>query len=121
MADLDLIEILDYIDPSILDYSEWCSVGMALKEDGYTASVWEQWSSKDSKRYNPGECFKKRNGIAFRGNSKPVTAGTIVQMAKDQGWLPKSEYFNNKESKELDWDDIIGAKDELVIVDKKLA
>ena len=113
----DLIDILDYIDPAVLDYQEWVNVGMALKEDGYTASVWEQWSSKDSKRYNPGECFKKWD--SFRGNSKPVTAGTIVQMAKDQGWLPKSsEYFNNKESKELDWDDIIGAKDELVIVDR---
>lgn len=112
----DLLEILDYIDPALLDYQEWVNVGMALKEDGYTASVWEQWSSKDSRRYHPGECFKKWD--SFRGNSKPVTAGTIVQMAKDQGWLPKSEYFNSNENKELDWDDIIGTKDEQVIIDK---
>lgn len=111
----DLIEILEYIDPSLLDYQEWVNVGMALKEDGHTASEWETWSSKDSKRYHPGECFKKWD--SFRGNSKPVTAGTIVQMAKDQGWLPK-QYSNDKESKELDWDDIIGSKDEMVIVDK---
>ncbi|HCX62412.1 MAG TPA: DNA primase [Clostridiales bacterium] len=109
----DLIEILDYIDPVLLDYQEWVNVGMALKEDGYTASVWEQWSSRDAKRYHPGECFKKWD--SFHGTTKPVTAGTIVQMARDQGWLPK-QY--DKESKELDWDDIIGAKDEQVIIDK---
>lgn len=111
----DLIEILEYIDPSLLDYQEWVNVGMALKEDGHTASEWETWSSKDTRRYHPGECFKKWD--SFRGNSKPVTAGSIVQMAKDQGWLPK-QYSNDKESKELDWDDIIGSKDEMVIVDK---
>ncbi len=112
----NLIEILDYIDPSLLDYQEWVNVGMALKEDGKTAFDWDNWSSRDSNRYHPGECFKKWD--SFRGTSKPVTAGTIVQMAKDQGWLPKQEYINNNESKALEWDDIIGAKDELVIIDK---
>ena len=113
----DIIEILQYIDPSLLDYQEWVNVGMALKEEGHTASEWEQWSSKDSKRYHPGECFKKWD--TFKGNSKPVTAGTIVQMAKAQGWFPKSEYFDYKESKELEWDDIIGGtKEDLVVIDK---
>ena len=110
----NLIEILDHIDPSILDYQEWCSVGMGLKEAGYTASLWDDWSSKDSKRYHPGECFKKWD--TFHGTSKPVTAGTIVQMAKDQGWQP--EYYDSKESKALDWDDVIGEKEDFVIVDK---
>ena len=111
----NLIEILDYIDPSILDYQEWVNVGMGLKEAGYTASVWDDWSSRDSNRYHPGECFKKWD--TFRGTNKPVTAGTIVQMAKDQGWVPK-QYVSDKESKELDWDDIIGNKDEHVIIDR---
>ncbi len=110
----DLLEILDYIDPAMLDYQEWVNVGMALKEAGYTASVWDDWSSKDSRRYHPGECFKKWD--TFRGTSKPVTAGTIVQMAKDQGWQP--EHYEAKESKSLDWDDMIGSKDEQVIIDK---
>lgn len=113
----DLIGILEHIDPSILDYQEWCSVGMALKEDGHTASEWDAWSSKDSGRYHPGECFRKWD--SFKGTSKPVTAGTIVQMAKEHGWLPnQSEYFEYGESKALEWDDIIGAKEELVVVDR---
>ncbi len=106
----NLIELLDYIDPSSLDYQEWCSVGMALNEEGYTASDWDTWSQKDVRRYHAGECFKKWD--TFRGTSQPVTAGTIVQMAKDQGWSP------HKGGHELEWDDIIGARDELVVIDK---
>jgi RecA-family ATPase len=108
----DLKEILKHIDPSQLDYTEWCSVGMALKDAGYTASDWDLWSARDTKRYHGGECFKKWD--SFRGASVPVTAGTIVQMAKDQGWTPPV----SAGSYELEWDDIIGAKDDLVVIDK---
>ena len=37
---LDLLPLLDYIDPSVLDYQEWVNVGMALKAEGYSVSVW---------------------------------------------------------------------------------
>ena len=36
---LDLLPLLDYIDPSVLDYQEWVNVGMALKAEGYSVSV----------------------------------------------------------------------------------
>jgi regulatory protein RepA len=107
-----LTELLEYIDPSMLDYQEWVNVGMALKEAGYTASDWEDWSHRDTKRYHSGECFKKWD--SFRGTATPVTAGTIVQMAKDNGWEP--EYYSTN-SHEIGWDDIIGPKDS-VVVDK---
>ena len=45
----DLLEILNNIDPSLLDYQEWCNVGMALKYEGYTANDWGYWSQRDSK------------------------------------------------------------------------
>ena len=45
----DLLEILNNIDPSLLDYQEWCNVGMALKYEGYTANDWDYWSQRDSK------------------------------------------------------------------------
>jgi len=105
----DLTELLDYIDPSILTYQEWLSVGMALKEAGYTASDWDNWSRRDPKRYHPGECFKKWD--TFRGAPNPITAGTIVQMAKDNGWEP---YYSD-DSHEIGWDDIIGPKDGVII------
>lgn len=111
-SDLNLIEILEYIEPSLLDYQDWINVGMGLKEAGYTVSDWDNWSRKDIGRYHEGECLKKWE--TFRGSSMPITAGTIVQMAKDNGWAPVKT-----NSRELDWDDIIGAKDELVVVDKE--
>ena len=41
-----------------------------------------------------------------------VTAGTIVQMAKERGWKPDP-------GMELDWDAEISTKDELVVVEKE--
>ena len=80
---IDLLPLLDFIDPSTLDYSSWTAVGMALKQEGYTASDWDSWSRRDSKRYHSGECFKKWG--SFNGSSTPVTAGTIVELAKAGG------------------------------------
>jgi RecA-family ATPase len=105
----DLLKILDYIDPALLDYQDWVNVGMALKDEGYTAADWDVWSKRDSKRYHAGECFKKWD--SFQGASNPVTGGTIVTLAKEQGWTPTVESY------ELEWDAIIGAKDEKVIID----
>ena len=107
----DLLELLEYIDPAFLDYQEWVNVGMALKHEGYSVFDWENWSSRDSGRYHPGECEKKWK--TFQESSfSIVTGGTIVKMAKDNGWMPHKK----KEDYELDWNDIIS--DEQVIIDK---
>lgn len=110
MNDYNLTEILEYIDPSTCSYQEWVNVGMALKHEGYTVSDWDMWSMKDVNRYHSGECAKK--WATFQGSSAPVTAGTIIQMAKENG------YHYENVSAELDWDSEIGSKDELVVVDR---
>lgn len=79
---MDLLKILEHIPPSDLDYQEWVNVGMALKHEGFTAADWDEWSRNDS-RYKSGECAAKWD--SFNGSESPVTAGTIVQMAKDRG------------------------------------
>lgn len=108
---LDLLDVLSYIHPADLNYQEWVNVGMALKEEGYTAADWENWSRRDSGRYHAGECFRKWE--SFRGTSSPVTGGTIVQMAKENGWMPVQG------GHELDWNDQIEVDgDDFVIVDK---
>lgn len=104
----DLLEVLNHIDPAVLDYQKWLNVGMALKEAGHTAADWDAWSRRDPTRYHAGECFRKWD--TFRGSPNPVTAGTIVQLAKDQGWRPERNNY------ELDWNSTIGGKDELVVV-----
>lgn len=105
----DLLEVLNHLDPSSCNYQEWINVGMALKEEGYTASDWEAWSRSDLNRYHHGECFRKWG--SFNGSASPVTGGTIVQMAKDHGWMPERDPGH-----ELDWNDIIN-RDEKVIID----
>lgn len=107
----DLLEILEYLDPSELTYQEWVNIGMGLKYEGYTSDDWDSWSRRDPHRYHAGECRKKWE--SFQGSGDPVTAGTIVQMASDRGWQPKRDG-----GRELDWDDTINAKEDLVVVNK---
>lgn len=106
----DLLEIIEHINPGQLDYQEWVNVGMALKHEGYSVSVWDEWSRRDSGRYHKNECIKKWE--SFRGTSSPVTGGTLVQIALDQGWKPQSG------GHELDWEDEISVSDERVVIDK---
>lgn len=111
-CELDLNECLKYISPAELDYQTWVSVGMALKEEGYSCAVWDEWSRNDS-RYHAGECERKWE--SFNGSAKPVTGATIVQLAKERGMTFAGE------GHEIDWDDVISfeSRDEQVIVDRK--
>lgn len=84
----NILSALKAIDVSKITRADWIAVGMALKEEGYPCSVWDDWSRNDS-RYHPGECDRLWKG--FRGCGNPVKGGTIVQMAKDRGWTPFGE------------------------------
>ena len=108
---IDLNVILDFLNPALLDYTEWVNTGMALKEEGYSCSVWDEWSAKDSARYHPGECEKKWRTFGNYGGTV-VTGGTLVQLALDRGWKPQG----NTEDRALDWDDQIS--DDYIMVDK---
>ena len=112
MQGYDLTELLKYINPSMLDYQEWVNVGMALKEEGYTASDWDSWSRNDA-RYKSGECFRKWGTFTSSGGSL-VTGGTIYEYAKRGGFVPPQK--NTETSYALSWDDTI-VKDDLTIVD----
>lgn len=109
MDKYNLADLIEYIDPRDLSYEEWVSVGMGLKEDGCSADDWDTWSRRDTDRYHAGECHKKWNSFQGMAGSK-ITAGTVVQMAKDAGWKPDR-------GTELDWDSEIG-KDSCVVVDR---
>lgn len=93
---MDVLKALWAIKASLLDYADWISVGMALKEEGYPLSVWDEWSQNDD-RYHPGECEKKWN--SFSSSATPVRGGTIIKLAKEQGWTPEDDV--------LDYDDTI--------------
>lgn len=94
-------EVLPAIDPAALSYQQWVDVGFALKDGGFTAQDWEDWSRRDAKRYHPGECVKKWASIRASG----VTLGTLVKYARDQGWTPARA---TREDRAYGWDDVIG-------------
>ncbi len=97
--DNNILSALKAIDVATLSRADWIAVGMALKEEGYPCSIWDDWSRND-KRYHFGECERKWN--SFHGSGTPVKGGTIVQMAKDRGWTP----FGGEDGC-LNWDDAI--------------
>lgn len=103
----NLTGVLEFLDPAVLDYTEWVQVGMGLKESGYPLHLWEEWSRRDSRRYHPGECAKKWETFGASAG-QPVTAGSIVQMALDRGYSPYQDC-------ELDWDDEIGSREKVLV------
>lgn len=104
-------ELLPYINPAALDYSEWVAVGMALKKEGYTAADWDAWSRADT-RYKRGECFRKWDTFR-REDSDTVAGGTIVEMAKRGGFVPPSAAGWDEA---MDWDSVI-TWDDLQVID----
>jgi RecA-family ATPase len=96
----NILEALNHINVADLSYQEWINVGMALKAEGYDCSVWDEWSRNDS-RYKANEC--ERKWATFVGSSNPITGGTIVQMAKANGYTPHPFVGDGY----LDWDDVI--------------
>lgn len=105
-----LLELIRYIDPADLAYQDWVNVGMALKHEGFSAADWDAWSRRDTGRYHAGECARKWE--TFRGNGNLVTGGTIVQMARENGWVSEWE-------QELDWNDEITCKTDDITCTKK--
>lgn len=101
----NLLEIIEYINPAELDYQDWLNVGMALNHESYSAADWDAWSRRDPARYHSGECERKWN--TFRGTASPVTGGTLVQMAMENGWMPEKGH-------ELEWEDTI-TRDRVVV------
>lgn len=95
--DSNVYEALRYIDPD--DYDDWLKVGMALKHEGCSLRDWEEWSSSSTK-YQPGVCAEKWKSFREQNSGAPVTAGTIVQLAKDRGMTTSSST-----SAGFGWDD----------------
>lgn len=113
MEDNNLLELLSYIPPDSLSYTEWINVGMALKHEGYTASDWDSWSRNDA-RYHSGECYTKWD--SFQGTSSPVTGGTIFHLAVENGFVPSTMHDDGRGA--LDWDASIKYDNDYQLLDK---
>lgn len=101
-------DLLPHIDPAQCGYQEWLSVGMALHHEGAPCQAWEAWSERDPARFHPGECQRKWRTFGA-SSSPPVTGGTLVDLARRQGFEPPAP------GHEIGWEDTIS--DEMVVVD----
>lgn len=100
-----ILDALDALDPSKLTYQEWVDVGMALNAEGLPCSVWDEWSKRDTDRYEAkGENSCASKWRTFKGSGK--AGGTIIFYAERQGYNPV---------RELDWDDGLDAYYEEVL------
>ena len=79
----DLVPLLAYIDPDE-SYETWIQVGMALKHEGYSLTIWEDWSRKGNK-FHDGECSRKWDSFGEETDTI-VTGATITNLAKSGGW-----------------------------------
>lgn len=72
--------VLDGLSVSRADnYSDWITVGMILKNEGYECNMWDEWSQVSSK-YNSSECSKKWR--SFTPKEKGVTLATLYHWLK---------------------------------------
>lgn len=105
----DLEEVLQHIPVSALSYSEWTTVGMALKAEGYTAQVWDHWSQND-RRYHSMECYKKWDTF---NKDDGVAGGTIIAIAREHGYDPY-QAIEDAGNEALAWDAVIGVDKPIV-------
>lgn len=109
MIDRDLL----YAIPPDCSYDEWLKVGMALKHEGASCSVWDDWSSRGSK-YKEGECKKKWKSF----NRHDVTGGTLTHIAREYGYEPPKD-DTVYDIHNLLLDELI-VKDEGFVADRKI-
>ncbi|MGN1020578.1 MAG: AAA family ATPase [Aristaeellaceae bacterium] len=111
MPHYDYHDLLPHIDPARCPYDAWLDVGFAIHHEGGSWQEWDEWSRRDPARYHEGECQRKFRSFG-RGGARPVTLGTLVALARQQGWEPPYA------GRELGWDDTI--TDDLVVLDQTL-
>lgn len=90
-------DMLDYIDPSDLDYQSWLTVGMVLKNIGAPLELWDEWSKQDKERYNKNGQTCERKWKSF--NRDGVTIATLCKMAKENGYNEHSARKTSATSK----------------------
>ena len=80
------IAALDHISADV-GYQDWLNVGLACHHSGVPLDVWESWS-KQSAKYQPGECAKKWESFGSYTGQK-ITWGSVVHRAKQNGYTPR--------------------------------
>lgn len=86
-AEKNVSSILNCISADC-DHGTWVTVGMAIKSAGLPFEIWDEWSRTAPALY-PGNTQTVKKWNSFKGSG--VKFGTLVHMAKQNGWKPDPE------------------------------
>ena len=91
MSEQSLVpQALAALDPRMLDYGEWLSVGMAMKAEGMPFEEFVAWSAQNAERFKgEGDLMSHWRSFDTANSATPVGGGTIVELARRQGWAPE--------------------------------
>ena len=91
MTSKEIADVLNHIDCDC-DYDTWIKCGMAvhdaLKGDGF--EIWDDWSRK-GKKYT-GIVQTEKHWHSFGKSSNPVSAGTLIFYAEQNGYQQNVEF-----------------------------
>lgn len=99
VTDADIRDMLSHISPDA-PHDEWLSIGMAIHETtgGAGLDLWDEWSS-NSDKYPGVETIEKR-WHSFGKSANPITIGTLIHHAKENGWQSSYDDVTFTPSKE---------------------
>lgn len=79
----DVLHLLNGLSQDRVDnYHEWISVGLALKNSGYSCELWDEWSRRSSK-YTPGKCHREWDNFKRRESNAITVASLYWNLKKD--------------------------------------
>lgn len=92
-ADEIKLMLKDFVHAKDLTRDEWWAVGAILFRYGFTLDDFKKWSSIDDPRYDVTRCDIEWNGYKtadeLQGeDASGYTIGTLIQLAKQNGYVP---------------------------------
>lgn len=92
-ADKDEIKqiLKDYVHARDLTHDDWLNVGRIMHDNGFSVDDFKQWSNDGDSRYDAKRCEIDWNSFRDAQDvKKPVTVATLIYLAKQRGYKPKS-------------------------------
>jgi predicted P-loop ATPase len=87
-------ELLAAIPTTITERDIWLNIGRALhwlNWDETGRELWVEFSRRFTEFFDEAGLDTQWNSFHTEGREKPITLGTLVQIAKEHGWQPRPE------------------------------
>ena len=114
-TDRDEINLIlkDFVHASNLSRDQWWSVGAILFRYGFTLDDFKNWSNDGDSRYDADRCDAEWNSFANEipglKDDEGYKIGTLIQLAKQKGYVPTRKNPHVTGDKTIDqWQEING-------------